>query len=137
MTVVPNEEEGEAGHSLLLDDAYEVFGRWQESPATWHRELRLVHRAYIIMVMAGAEAEDVLLGHCSGDDGTDRRHIAHTVYSREPDISAEAWRRYEPRIRRQTRRLVREHRDKIERVAAALLKHGTLTGSLVDELIED
>ena len=38
-------------------------------------------------------------------------------------------------MRRQTRRLVRKHRDKIERVAEALLQRRSLKSSEVDELI--
>jgi len=40
-----------------------------------------------------------------------------------------------PRLRPACRRLVRRHRDKIERVAQALLLRRTLTPDEVDELI--
>ena len=39
------------------------------------------------------------------------------------------------RLRRKTRRLVRKHRDKISRVALALLERSTLQGEEIDALI--
>jgi ATP-dependent Zn protease len=38
-------------------------------------------------------------------------------------------------MRRQTRRLIRKHRDKIERVATALLERGMLTAEEIDRLV--
>jgi len=54
--------------------------------------------------------------------------------SRHAELPDDLWRRYEPRMRRQTRRLVRKHRDKIERVAAALLERWKLEPDEIDAL---
>ena len=44
-------------------------------------------------------------------------------------------RRYEPRLRRQTRRLVHKHRDCIGRVALAVLERVTLQAQEIDALM--
>ena len=86
--------------------------------------------------MAGAEAEHELLGHSAGGDGDDRYQIELMAETRWAFSSDEEWKRYEPRMRRQTRRLVRKHRDKIERVADALLEHGSLEPDEINRIIE-
>ncbi len=53
--------------------------------------------------------------------------------SSDSGFSEENWPRYEPRLRRQTRRLV--HRDKIERVAKALLQRKHLEADEIDGLM--
>jgi ATP-dependent Zn protease len=55
--------------------------------------------------------------------------------ARDTELSEDQWQRYEPRMRRQTRRLIRKHRDKIERVAAALIERKTLEANEIDALI--
>jgi hypothetical protein len=45
------------------------------------------------------------------------------------------WERLEPRLRAMTRMLVRRHRDKIERLAKALLEKTTLSGKQIDQLV--
>jgi ATP-dependent Zn protease len=42
---------------------------------------------------------------------------------------------WEPRMRRQTRQLVRKHRSAIERVAHALIDKQTLAGTRLDRLV--
>jgi ATP-dependent Zn protease len=66
---------------------------------------------------------------------TDQRWVAFAAASSDSGFSDEEWQRYEPRMRRQTRRLVRKHRDEIERVAKALLHRKSLTPDEVDQLI--
>ena len=58
--------------------------------------------------------------------------MAETRYAFSSD---QEWRRYEPRMRRQTRRLVRRHCACIERVANALLVRKTLQAEEIDALI--
>ena len=45
------------------------------------------------------------------------------------------WERLEPRLRAMTRMLVRRHRNRIERVAKALLAKTTLSAKQVDKLV--
>jgi ATP-dependent Zn protease len=85
--------------------------------------------------MAGAETETALLGGAANGDGQDRYEIEMLAESDYANFSADAWTRFEPRMRRQTRRLVRRHRDKIHRVAQALLDRKVLTEEEIDALI--
>ncbi len=47
------------------------------------------------------------------------------------------WDSREPRMRVMTRTLIRRHRDKIERVAVALLERGRLTAEELDAICAD
>ena len=91
--------------------------------------------------MAGAEAEAEILGECQSGDGDDRHQIARMMmslhipgYEEDGDGSAE---RFEARLRAKTRGLVHRHRDKIERVAAALLVQRTLTAEQVEAVMQE
>jgi hypothetical protein len=76
------------------------------------RNTSSVFRGWIIICMAGVEAENVLLGSNNGGDTRDRDQIALFGETREAFSYGEEWERYEPRMRRQTRHLVHKHRDK-------------------------
>jgi hypothetical protein len=141
-TIVPDDEC--AGH-VIGPDPMEAFGEMDRdcfeealkgNLDTRCRDLGSLYRAKIIGLMAGAEAEKVIFGGCLGGDGggdyKDRYQIALIADS---DFAPDKWERYEPRMRRQTRRLVRKHRDKIERVARALLEHQTLSGEAIEATI--
>jgi ATP-dependent Zn protease len=127
-TIVPDYDAGGAGYSLTKDPWQCVFewekrGKVRDNPdAVWH--------ARIIAFMAGAEAEQVLLGATQGGDGDDRDQIE--LMADELDGS---WSRIEPRLRAMTRMLVRRHRARIERVAAALLERRTLSREELDHLV--
>jgi pullulanase/glycogen debranching enzyme len=56
--------------------------------------------------------------------------------AKEPDHDPAQWARWEVRLRRQTRRLIRQHRDKIEQVADALLAKGKLSAKQIDNLTD-
>ena len=103
-------------------------------PIKCRDELRAAFRGTMLARMAGAEAEIEILGHCKGGDGNDRVLIEMMAESDNSDFSQELWDRYEPRMRRQTRRPVRKNRDKIERVSAALLERQTLQADEIDDL---
>jgi ATP-dependent Zn protease len=100
-----------------------------------HREMRSAMCDRIMTYMAGAEAEIVILGRCNGGDSYDRRQIGLLARDSSDFTLLEFFDRYEPRMRRQTRRLVRHHRDKIERVAKALLERETLQPDEVKALM--
>ena len=134
-TIIPNEAEGEAGHSITAVPTMVWYECEKQYFAQLKRGLRpLKYRDYgpvlrgrIITCMAGAEAEHVLLGGSPGGDDDDRYQIALMAESRWAFSSDEEWQRYEPRMRRQARRLIRKHRDKIERMAEGLLQRKSLT----------
>jgi hypothetical protein len=52
----------------------------------------------------------------------------------ELDHDPADWGRWEARLRRQTRGLIRRHRDRIERVANALLARKKLSAKQIDKL---
>jgi ATP-dependent Zn protease len=86
----------------------------------------------IVAFMAGAEAEIVILGSTMGGDGDDRYQI--DLMADEVECDPDQWRRIEARLRAMTQTLVRRHRDKIERVADALLAKKTLSAATIDKL---
>jgi hypothetical protein len=107
-----------AGHSII-GDTWEIIGDWERRGR--FRDARTAARGRIIALMAGAEAEAVILGSCEGGDLEDRYQIRLMVGSDDSDLLGARWDRYEPRMRRQTRRLFRKHQAKIKRLAGALL----------------
>jgi ATP-dependent Zn protease len=86
--------------------------------------------------MAGAEAEIEFLGDCAGGDSDDRDKIEEMAASDDSYFTPEEWKRYEPRMRRHARRIVKHHRAKIERLANALLERGTLQGQEIDRILD-
>jgi len=122
-SIQPDYDDGAAGHSIIAGPLV--------TEGVWYRRWKLrtgdaVYRARIIAYMAGAEAEAELLGSTPGGDGDDRYQI---------DLMAEQLDRCDlDRLRAMTRMLVRRHRNRIERVAAALLNKRKLSGRQIDKL---
>jgi hypothetical protein len=124
------------------EDPYDLASRWDEPKRKAWDEGRLFNgrvrpvetafRAAILDLMAGAEAVTIILGSFSGGMAMTRREIEGILEDAGLD---HCWDRYEPRMRRQVQRLVRKHRQAIERVAGALLARGTLEGSDIDALM--
>jgi hypothetical protein len=128
-TIEPDHES--AGHAITNDPlaceyAWEQRGKVRfMDDAIWH--------AQIIALMAGAEAVAVLLGVMSRGDGEDRYQIARRAEElKSPDKD---WDRIERRLPAMTRMLVRRHRTRIERVAAALIASKTLSRAKLDKLV--
>ena len=122
-SIQPDYDDGCAGHSIIADPLM--------TESVWDKRWKLrtgeaVYRARIIADMAGTEAETELLGATEGADGDDRYQI---------DLMAEQLDRCDlDRLRAMTRMLVRRHRHRIERVAAALLTKRKLSGRQIDKL---
>jgi uncharacterized membrane protein len=100
------------------------------------RNLPKVVEAHIIVSMAGAEAEHVLLGywHEGRTDRYDREKVlklAKTV--RWPG----GWRGARKRLQQRTHELVEQNRDAIRRVALALLKHRKLDYAALSSLLRN
>jgi len=132
-TIVADDDS--AGHAIT-EDHWSTVGDWHKRDKYRGRhEIRMIVRGWIITLMAGAEAEAEILGFCEGGDGEDRYQIKQLVWSSDADLLDDKWARYEPRMRRQTRRLIRKHRDKIERVACALIERKTLEEKEIDGLV--
>jgi hypothetical protein len=98
--------------------------------------LRLL-RARIMTLMAGREAESVLLGNHSRGDRDDRKEILLAV---DPTFGEGAYDgqsalRWLRRLRQRTRNLVIRHRVLIDIIAAALLEQQQLSGLAIDTLM--
>ena len=122
-----------SGHSMVAQP-HEIQTMWGKRRP--HYSDDSVMRARIMAFMAGAEAEKEF-GFLPEGDSDDRYQIACML---EGELLPLSWsdekkERYEQRLRSKTRGLVRRHRQSVERVAKALLKHGTLQADEIDELI--
>lgn len=140
VTIVPDFELAEAGFAIV-SDPYAIMWTWEQKGK--FRELDTILRARAIIYMAGAEAEIEVFGNCLGGDGPDRDQVldalervgvagpatAHLVDSQAN------YERFEPRLRCWTRTLVKRHRAKIVRLAAALLERKTLNAEEIEALI--
>jgi hypothetical protein len=131
-TIVSSADEGYAGYATCADPLL-IAGHWENRER--YREISLVFRGRILMMMAGAESEHVILGGCDGCDDTDREQIDLMASDDHCIFDAEQWARREPRMRAMARMLVRRHRGSIERVAGALFDRKTLSGDEIDALI--
>ena len=133
-TVVPDYDAGEAGYSITADP-WACVSEWEKRGKV-RDNFDAVFHARIIAFMAGAEAEQVLLGATQGGDGDDRDQIElMAVELMAVQLGDGSWSRIEPRLRAMTRMLVRRHRARIERVAAALLERKTLSREELDRLV--
>jgi hypothetical protein len=104
------------------------------------RSLACAYRARVIMEMAGYEAELECLGRSrgrTGGDSEDCKEINERMLKIYPGMGNEERFRRRNRLRRMTRLLVRRHRDKIERVACALLRHRTLSRKAINDLLPE
>jgi hypothetical protein len=123
-----------------IEDPYTTASEWtypdDVDPTLHRRILRAAFRGRIIACMAGAEAEDEFVGLAYDYEGDsyDRETIEALAAAPEAELSNGLWFRYEPRMRRQTRRLVRNHAYSIETVARYLLERKTLGGAEIDRI---
>lgn len=131
-TIVSDDDS--SGHAITDDPLY-IVGHWYDRGKYRGDELRSIFRGRIITYMAGAEAEREILGECTVGDGDDRYWIEDMAACGDAELPDDLWVRYEPRMRRQARRLIRKHRKKIERVALSLMEKETLTADEIDALM--
>jgi ATP-dependent Zn protease len=129
-TIKPNYADATAGRAITEGPyaclyEWEKRGKVRDTAAVWH--------ARIITLMAGAEAEQELLGSKALGDSDDRLQIA--LMAEEMTRNAPDWDKLEPRLRAMTMMLVRRHRARIERVAEALLARMTLSAKAINRLV--
>lgn len=98
-----------------------VLTIWENNPYLTHRTMTEVHHAMIFCGMAAAEAEELILGQRTGGDKTDREHIDERFEA--IGIHGEDRVRWEARMRRHTRTLVKRHKRMILYVWRYLLSH--------------
>lgn len=126
-------DDDSAGHSVTADpmmilDAWDRRGKWRgDGMGT-----RSVFVGRILTLMAGAEAEEEILGRCEGGDADDRYWIGLMLHEIEPEAAHDA---LEARLRRAARSLARRHRSDIVRVAASLASKGAMTGEEIDAML--
>ena len=134
-SIVANVEENEAGH-VRVDDPWVTVNRWDQGGKS-HRSYDTALRARVLQMMAGREAEVEVIGRYGGGDDHDQYWIGCALHDlgvdgiKDPD----RWDKVEARMRRMARALVRRHRGKIERTAAALLERRRLTGKQLVRLV--
>jgi hypothetical protein len=126
VTIVADDES--AGHAICgdqweIDDEWCRQGRYREQTTIW--------LGRIMTFMAGAEAEAVILGNCSGGDGNDRYQVMLMLEEIAPkDTPA-----MESRLRRWAATLCRRHIDRIKLLASVLMREGFLSDNDVRALI--
>jgi ATP-dependent Zn protease len=128
-TIKPDFAEGHAGHAVT-DDPYACIHQWERRGKV--RGINSVWYGRIVALMAGAEAEIAILGSTQGGDGKDRSEIE--LMAEEISSDPLPWNLREVRLRAMTRMLIRRHRDRIQRVAEALLAKKTLSAKAIDKL---
>ena len=132
-TIVPDFDEETNGFALVTREPDTNRAHWYDHHDKW-RGLEVVFHANILVSMAGAEAERVVIGCDYGGDSDDETNISWMGASMMDTLSPERDRLL-AQLRRHTSRLVRKHRLRIERVAFALMEHRTLQGHEIDELV--
>lgn len=130
VTIEPDHDS--IGHVIAVDP-WAVAKQWEQRGKL--RDISSAFRAKIIALMAGAEAERVLLGTEAAGDDDDRNQILLLIESGYVDIDGKDWPTYEARLRAQTHRLIRRYQPKIERVAKVLLERGTLQADEIMALV--
>lgn len=138
-TIVADDDS--AGHSITADpwvtvQAWDVRERWRGD------NYRSAMIGRILAVMAGAEAERVLLGECEGGDEEDEYQVGMMIYSiggrLRPTGDEDADHDYfVGQLRRHCQRVVRRHWADIERVAEALRVRQTLAGDDLDRMLAE
>jgi len=129
-TIRPNYREAVAGYAVT-HGPWACLLEWEKrGHVRGHPDA--VHHARIMTLMAGAEAERVLLRRNAIGDGDDRKQIALMAEELHHDIY---WDRLEPRLRARTQTLVKRHRACIERVAKALLAKTTMSAKALDKMV--
>lgn len=118
---------------IVVPGRDELWDFWQRNGKD-HRSLKSAGIALILTAFGGLHATEELLGcYDSSDEDADAAFATQLVWATFSDDEAE---RYIPRMRRQTRRLIRKHSNKIERVAATLVERRSLSTDELDELID-
>jgi ATP-dependent Zn protease len=129
---------------LATLDEWDARGR---SRLNGSRDLRSIYRAYIMELMAGREAAELCCGSGASfvGDSDDIQQIDNLIHGEYPrDLSyfglspcnlSGDFNRLD-RLRKATRGLCIRHREKIERVAQALIKHRTLSPEAIEALMD-
>jgi ATP-dependent Zn protease len=138
VTIIPDYAEETSGCMIRDGDQWAALERWW-GDGRFYRDEDVALRAMAIIWAAGAAAEIELLGSCAVGDGDDRYNISSVALSvigeyAGPEGDAR-WDRWLAMIDRQARRMVRRHRDKIEKLAHKLMSRQTMSGQEIDAFL--
>jgi hypothetical protein len=125
-TVVP--DANSSGHGIY-GDPYDAWEAWRTRER--YRRLSTVMVGRALTFMAGIAAETAILGKCEGGGDDDRYQIACML----DEVYGEDRLHHEARLWVRAHGLVRRHRQKIERVATALMARRTLTAEDIDAIM--
>jgi ATP-dependent Zn protease len=131
-TIVPDRKRGTLG-SAEVDTSEDAWFRWIDRGK--ERPLYVLLRATIIVDMAGWEAEKELLGATSDGYAGDNESALFASMEMS-DVASDPEQKKLRQLRRQTGWLVRKHREKIQRMADALMKRRTLSADEIDSLFK-
>jgi len=118
---------GTSGYGIIAAPEF-VCDCWEQRGK--NRPIQAAFRGRILAYMAGREAEVELLGQCQGGDNDDQSRIGlmlEDLYPGEWDQQD----KFERRLRRFARNLVRRHRPKIEVLSRALIEQRTMSDKRV------
>jgi ATP-dependent Zn protease len=116
--------------NVIVGDPYKTWEVWEERGR--YREFSTVMLGRVLTFMAGTAAETVVLGKCEGGNYDDLYQVACML----DDVYGEDRERIEGRLWAAAGRLVRRHREKIERVATELMARHPLTADDIDAIME-
>jgi hypothetical protein len=130
--IIPDSDDNSAGLCIIAD-IYKTMRFWDHI-RRWRTKKTLM-KGRIMAMMAGAEAEREFFGEGDLGDGEDRRQIfimIEDTFGLESSLEIESREEF---LRRWTRFFIRRHRDKIDKVAAALLVKRSLQAVEVNAII--
>jgi hypothetical protein len=131
VTIEPDGDD-HLGYSVMDDPRFS----WQRGDGA----KRPIVEAFCIALYAGAEAEKFILGSVDIGDGVDcdraMNCLAWLGLPGASYVGDDVFDRHEARLRAKARlAVIQQHRAAIERVAAALMEHGSLSADQVVALI--
>ena len=131
VSIVPDRPSEDLGYSVMDDPRFS----WERGDGP----KRPLAEAFCIALYAGAEAERLILGTSDVGDGVDCERATDCLtwagVRGATFVGDDAYDSREAALRARARLEVMRRRAVIERVADALLIHGTLTGEQVDALL--
>lgn len=135
VTIEPDFAEGTAGYAMIDTQYATLEAWWAAGRGCYANAERNIAYRRIMALMAGGEAERILLGKEPQGDMYDRNEIDSMLEQYAGALAEAEFRALVRHLRETTQRAIQKHRTAIERVAAALRSRKVLSGNEVDELI--
>lgn len=132
VSIVPDYEEGTAGHCISPVDPYEIMAVWEERRIYRAEGWRSAARAGAMQLMSGAIAERLILGRAGPGAGDDRRRAAWLVNDLTDAAGSVAATCH--RLERAAAGVLRSRLAQVQALADRLLVRGVVTGAEIAEL---